>query len=238
MNQESPLQRLPDDILEKVVAALPSEVKEVLYVFPQLFVAGGAIRAILAGEPVKDIDIFTTSLDAVSHAVPRYIQEFSPWGDWKETQTPCTRTVTVKDIPPVQFVNNVAYVSPEDCVRQFDFTVCQAAIWKTESGWDSCCSPSFIRDVADKRLVYTTPNRVEAPGGSLWRAIKYAQRGYSITQMELAKLIERLVEGQRKIKVEHFKANDMVVDDKECHGITASEIQRSFSMRGRFGGIY
>lgn len=193
MTHDSPLQRLPDDVLEKVVAALPAEVKEVLFVFPQLFVAGGAIRSILAGEPVKDIDIFTTSLPVVHLAVPRYIQEVGPDADWKEHRTPCTRSITVVgDYPPVQFINNIAYESPEDCVRRFDFTICQAAIWRTESGWTSCCSPDFIRDVAAKRLVYTSPEREEAPGGSLWRAIKFVQRGYSITQEELTKLIVRL----------------------------------------------
>lgn len=235
---EQKLQRLPDAILKKIIEALPSEVKEVLFVYPQLFVAGGAIRAILAGEPVKDIDIFTTSLDAIPCAVSRYALEFEPYGEVKKTWTPCTRTVKVEGFPPVQFINNIAYTSPEECVRQFDFTVCQAAIWKTEPGWGSCCAPDFIQDVADKRLVYTAPSRVEAPGGSLWRAIKYTRRGYSITQMEFARLIERMVEGQNKIKLEHYKTHGMIVDDLERYAFRASDVVRSFSMSGRIGGSY
>ena len=232
MNQGPTLQRLPDDILKKVVEALPQEVKEVLFVFPQLFVAGGAIRSILAGEPVKDIDVFTTSLDVIPSAVQRYIMEFAPWGDWKKTETPCTTTISVNEFSPVQFVNNIEYASPEDCIKQFDFTICQAAIWKASIGWDSCCSPSFIRDVADKRLVYTAPDRVEAPGGSLWRATKFLQRGYSITQSELARLVVRCVNGQEKIRRDHCHPDHIKV------GWNADQIVRSFSMRGRFGGSY
>lgn len=229
------MRHLPDDALAKVVEALPGEVKEVLFVFPQLFVAGGAIRAILVGEPVKDIDIFTTSLDAIPHAVARYIKELSPWGDWKEQQTPCTRTVTVANspIPPVQFINNAAYESPEQCVNQFDFTVCQAALWHNGDGWSSLCTNEFLRDVADKRLVYTAPNRVEAPGGSLWRAIKYIQRGYSITQMELARLVERLVSGIAAAERDAMLAVGTKPEDlPEPADLSASRVIRSFSMGG------
>ncbi len=229
------MRSLPDDALAKVVEALPQEVCEVLFAFPQLFVAGGAIRAILAGEPVKDIDIFSTSLDAVPLAVLRYVMEFEPYGDCKERQTPCTRTITVanSDVPPVQFINNVAYESPERCVNQFDFTVCQAALWYNGDGWSSLCTDEFLRDVADKRLVYTAPNRVEAPGGSLWRAIRYVSRGYSITQMEMARLIERLVMGVNAAQQDEAVAAGVEPEYFPISiDLSASRILRSFSLGG------
>jgi hypothetical protein len=226
VNPNINLMALPEDAMVKVLEALPAEVQEVLLAFPQLFVAGGAIRAAVAGEPVKDIDIFTTSTDSVPLAVSRYIHEFPSDAECVETKTPCTRTVAtvVSDIPPVQFVNNVSYGSPGMCLMQFDFTVCQAALWHDGDGWRSICTDEFIRDVADKRLVYTSPNRVEAPGGSLWRAFKYARKGYSITQTELAKLVVRLNHSLEKF------------DDERTRTHNVDAIASSFRMPGSTNG--
>lgn len=230
MKPVSTLRSLPDETLRQVVGALPEEIKEVLFVHQrEFFIAGGAIRAIIAGEPVKDIDIFTTSLDAVPQAIERYLQEFTPWGCWKESKTPCTRTVTISNcaVPPVQFVNNIAYESPEHCVRQFDFTICQAALWHNGDEWCSLCSHEFLRDVAAKQLVYTSPDRLEAPGGSLWRAFKYAQRGYSISQSELARIVLRLNE---KLCTGDVEINPWTHYKRPTHNLTA--IEASFRMPG------
>lgn len=257
MNQTSPPQPLPPILspsgVDLVVNWLPLEVRRTLKKFPQLFVAGGFIRACLAGETPKDIDIFTTDLSIVDEAVDYYVKSCRLYDTREVTQkkTPCTITVENGYLPPVQFVNNVAYKSPEECVNQFDFTVCQAAIWCDAAGnWQSLYTPEFIRDVAQKRLVYTAPNRVEAPGGSLWRAFKYAQRGYSITQQELARLIERLIE-----KTEEEEEDVVLYDDDDDDGdvrwrdpdvtyipppkkqkrhLSATTIARSFSMGGGY----
>ena len=255
MNQTSPPQPLPLTLspsgIERVVNGLPLEVRRALKKFPQLFVAGGFIRARLAGETPKDIDIFTTDLSIVDAAVDSYVELYHLYDTREVTQkkTPCTITVENGYHPPVQFVNNVAYKSPEECIHQFDFTVCQATIWcDADDNWQSLCTPEFIRDVAQKRLVYTAPNRVEAPGGSLWRAFKYAQRGYSITQQELARLIERLIE-----KTEEEEEDVVLYDDddgdvrwrdpyvtyipppkKPKRHLSATTIARSFSMGGGY----
>lgn len=214
MNQTN-FQCLPKDNLFKVMNALPPQVAATLIHYPQLFVAGGFIRAVLAGEPVKDIDIFSTDLTVVDRAVDFCLVPFNSWKGGEKRRTPYTITVDVVGQAPIQFINNVAYATPEECVSRFDFTVCQAAIWRDIDGvWRSLCTPEFIRDVADKRLVYTAPVRVEAPGGSLWRAFKFAQRGYSISQQELARLVNRLV------------SRTPWVDDDGEH------IRKSFSMGG------
>lgn len=235
-NHQSVLIPMAGSDIERINFRLSQALRNTLDAFPQLFIAGGFVRAVTADESVKDIDIFTTDLSVVERAVQFYIRQRGSLGV-KEVLTPCTITVT-DGFCPVQFVNNIAYESIEQCVAQFDFTVFQAAYWRENFQPKAVCVPEFIRDVAERRLVYTAPDRVEAPGGSLWRAIKYAQRGYSITQLELARLIERLVEGQKKLKLETFKAHGMIVDDTERYGISASEVVRSFSMRGRFGGSY
>lgn len=226
----------PQDF-EMVLNALPMGVRTTLYAFPSLFIAGGFIRAVLAGEEIKDIDIFTSDLSIVDEAVQFYVRQCQAVGHtMTEHETPCT--ITVKgEAYPAQFVNNIAYTI-EQGIQQFDFTICQAALWCDFEGFRTCCTYEFIRDVAAKRLVYTAPDRVEAPGGSLWRAIKFTQRGYSITQVELAKLVARLVEGQRKILHDHYKAHGLIVDAEERRAFHASDVVRSFSMRGRFGGVY
>ena len=220
--------------MQMVFDVLPWEVVATLFAFPQLFVAGGCIRAAVAGEEVKDIDIFTTDLAVVDKAVEFLLtQRERRGGDAVERATPCTRTVVIDGLP-VQFINNVAYASPVQCIETFDFTICQAAFWHGTNGqWQSHSTPEFHRDVALKRLVYTAPDRAEAPGGSLWRAFKYVRRGYSITQRELARLVVRLNESLDS--GEHVVSPWKTVKAK-THEV--EDVANAFRMPGVLGGSY
>ena len=223
----------PEEV-NRVFDVLPCAVVGTLFAFPQLFVAGGCIRAAVAGEEAKDIDIFTTDLAVVDKAVEFLLTQRERRGnDAVERATPCTRTVVIDGLP-VQFINNAAYPSPFRCIETFDFTICQAAFWHDRNGqWQSNSTPEFHRDVACKRLVYTAPDRVEAPGGSLWRIVKYVRRGYSISQGELARVVARLMRGRIKQVVEDVLAEKDLPDES-----IDEYVLRSFRMPGAFGGSY
>lgn len=182
-------------LTDHLVSKLPPGVSETLQMNPQLFIAGGFIRAVLTNEDIKDVDVFTTDLSVVESAVAFLIRQIDHEG-YRIIEKKTQNTITVEiDGFPVQFVNNIAYASPLDCLDKFDFTICQAAMWSSDMEWHYHCYPAFLRDTMKKQLVYTAPERIEAPGGSLWRATKFLHRGYSITQEEYAKLVVRLMQG-------------------------------------------
>src|SRR3546814_20864227 len=93
----------------------------------------------------------------------------------------------------VQFITRWTFDNAADLVASFDFTVCQAAIWRNRLGeWKSLISNSFYIDLAGRRLVYTAPEREEEAGGSMLRVIKYVRRGYTIQVTRLGAVLARL----------------------------------------------
>ena len=196
-NQSEQYEHLTVDDLDIVLDAMNPDLKSILTLnASQLYLAGGFIRAVLNGEDVADVDIFGLDVGGVTHAA----YDYAGWLGSMATvhETPCTLTVEHPHHIPVQFVNDVPYATPAECISQFDFSVCQAVIWWDGTEWCSLCSPQFYQDIQDRVLRYTSPERREAAGGSLWRAFKYSRRGYSISQMTLAALITRLNSGMKK----------------------------------------
>src|SRR3546814_14358866 len=83
-------------------------------------------------------------------------------------------TLLTSDRMTVQFITRWTFDNAADLVASFDFTVCQAAIWRNRLGeWKSLISNSFYIDLAGRRLVYTPPEREEEAGGSPLRITTY-----------------------------------------------------------------
>ena len=162
-------------------------------------VAGGYIRACVTGEQVNDIDLFCSTKEFAKKSAIELVD-----GDEKRLHT-TENAITIMGIrPTAQFITRWVYDNPEDIIKSFDWTICQAAFWwakesedeENDNGrWESSCSESFYHDLASKRLIYTFPNRLEAPGGSILRVLKYYQRGYRITLDSFAGVISRVVAG-------------------------------------------
>lgn len=174
------LSRLPKDVL--------SLIKE-----RGLALAGGFIRATIAGEKPSDIDLFgpdkATLDNASAHlALSRHATRYT---------TENAYTVLAPPRIPVQFIHRWLFTSPEQIVATFDFTVCQASAWFADNKWCSMASDDFYADLAARRLVYTHPNRNEAPGGSMMRVRKFLAKGYNIQASSLAGVIARLTMGVR-----------------------------------------
>lgn len=172
------------------------------------FVAGGFIRGNVAKEPLSDVDLFVPNEDMANKLV-------SLIREGQEERFKCSKTenaITLYDLNgillPIQVITRWYFEEPEALVSSFDFTVCQAAVWWTSTGYDevnkksigtwlSLTSNRFYQDLASKRLKYTsrTPLRDGEAGGSLLRVLKYYRRGYTIPITDMGLVIARLVKG-------------------------------------------
>jgi hypothetical protein len=176
----------------------------------KLFLAGGFIRATIAGEKPADIDLFGTTKEDLLRIAKDLTLERK--GRFFETQN----AITVLAPPrfPVQFITRWVFGVPGTLISSFDFTVCQAVIWAERSlipttpeitpepgkaieakevyKFHSLCSDSFYPDLAARRLVYTHPVRNEEAGGSLMRVIKFVKKGYTVQAPTIAGVVARL----------------------------------------------
>ena len=183
----------PND-LRYVVQRLPKDIRQLLTEHPgKLFVGGGFIRATIAGETPSDIDLFGADKEVLASIADILA---SRRGNAKQHKTGNAITLLTPDRLPVQFITRWTFDSGLALTQSFDFTVCQAAIWRdgpnANSPWASCIGEQFYVDLAGRRLVYTSPVRDEEAGGSLLRVIKYVKRGYSIQVSSLGKVVSRL----------------------------------------------
>ena len=178
----------PND-LRFVVSRIPKDVRK-LMIAHGITLGGGFIRETVAGNKPQDIDLFGKpgqDLKAVAALLA-----LSRHGRMHETDN--ALSVLAPPRMMVQFITRWRYNEPQDIIPDFDFTVCQAAIWAVPGPkWNSEISDAFYPDLAARRLVYTSPQREEAAGGSLLRVRKFLKRGYDIQAPSLAAVIARLV---------------------------------------------
>jgi len=189
------MSNLEDCDRDWVVRRLPPAVKSALKAHgPQLFLAGGFIRAVIAGEKVSDVDLFVPSKEYGATV----INNFAAGEDPKPAVHESENAYTVKVRGSVlQVIHRWTYQAPEDCLASFDFTIAQAAVWWSGEVWRSACSSRFYCDLAGRRLIYTRPQRNEDAGGSMLRVLKFYQRGYRIPLDSLGAVIARLCTGVR-----------------------------------------
>lgn len=187
----------PND-LRYVVMRLPRDIRKLLSENPnRLYVGGGFIRATVAGEMPSDIDLFGDDPSLLLTLAELLRSRRS--GDGERVKIHKSKnaiTFLTAGRLPIQFITRWTFNTPADLVASFDFTVCQAAIWREgdqpNSAWRSEAGDAFYVDLAARRLVYTHPKREEEAGGSLLRAFKFTKRGYSIQVNSLAGVVARL----------------------------------------------
>ena len=171
------------------VRRLPESVKMLLKSRPEIMVAGGYIRACVAGEDVNDIDIMAPSKNIATVAA-RALSVAC--GNAEIHESPNAFTVKILPIP-AQFVHRWTFATAQAAIDSFDFTIARAAFWWNGTDWKSCIDPAFYQDLAAKRLVYCSPVRFEEAGGSMLRVLKFYQRGYRIPLDSLGAVVARLV---------------------------------------------
>lgn len=154
---------------------------------PELVLAGGFIRSVVAHEKPSDIDLFSTTKEKAELHARRYAENRG-----RIISTENAYTVVERGKMSVQFIHRWVYTQPEDILKSFDFTIAMAAIWFDGFNWKSQCDPRFYPDLAAKRLTYTSPKREEEAGGSMLRVLKFYQRGYRIPLDSLGYVLARL----------------------------------------------
>ena len=54
------------------------------------------------------------------------------------------------------------------------------------------CHSNYYQDLSARRLIYTSPERIEEAGGSMLRVLKFYQKGFRIPLKDLAAVIARI----------------------------------------------
>jgi hypothetical protein len=162
-----------------------------------IFVGGGFIRSIVAGEPINDVDVFVKSEKDAELLSLKLCRDKS---DIYKTDN----AYTIKGKLPIQIIHRWVFNKPEDVGNSFDFTICNAVIYFDGENFDSYCDNRFYIDLAAKRIVYRNPVRNEDAGGSMLRVLKYYQKGYRIPLNSLGDVIARLLKGVRWEEFDHF----------------------------------
>lgn len=164
-----------------------------------IYVGGGFVREIVAGGEPVDIDIFADTKERADLAANDLVR--SRGAGTKKHVSKNAITVLTPNRLPVQFITRWIFDNPSDLVRSFDFTVCQAAIWRdgrvSTSPWKSMTHRNFYQDLAGRNLIYTNPVREEEAGGSMLRALKFVRRGYHIQVASLGRVMTRVFDKMR-----------------------------------------
>jgi hypothetical protein len=142
----------------------------------KVFLAGGALRTIIDPEDtVCDYDLFFYNLDDVN-AIKDMIMEydFNLYYSCPENKLfSYIRSYDDGEPTKVQLICEQAYDSPIDCISQFDFGACAAALTKDKF----YCYDMFINNVRSKII---TMLDLPFPLATFKRAAKYAAKGYNI----------------------------------------------------------
>lgn len=174
--------------VERVLKALPEQVVRMLRM-SGLFLAGGFIRAIVAGEKPSDIDIFSSSKEEAE----RWSSILASSLEKGRHSTPNAITIPHPG-GAIQFITRWLFNTAYEVTNSFDFTIAQALVCydKVLNKWVGMCSEEFYPNTEKKVLRYTSPMREEDAAGSLLRVNKFLQRGYSISDEDLAKVVARV----------------------------------------------
>lgn len=146
---------------ERVMHRIPSFVRDILDVAPQVVVlAGGFVRDAVADDAYKDIDLFFwngdgRALERAQVAVDKLMAPTGPYANFSSSGT--ERSITIsgdqsQGLPSLQFVYANSFAGPMELIRGFDFTICQAAVWRWQGAWESACTKEFHPDVKARQL--------------------------------------------------------------------------------------
>lgn len=153
----------------------------------RVFIGGGYLRSLIAGEKINDIDVFVKSKTDAELLSLKLSEN-------KNKIYKTDNAFTITDLKPVvQIVFRWVFDKPEDVINSFDFTIACAVFFYRDKKWLGLVDNRFYRDLAAKRLVYRSPKRNEDAGGSALRVLKYYQKGYRIPIDSFGAVLARLL---------------------------------------------
>ena len=178
--------------LNRIVGYIPTELADLMrsdFFRNKIFIAGGFIRAIIAGEKINDIDVFVDNVDNAQVAANIL--------KGKNELIKTDNAFTIKTRIPIQIIHRWNFNKPEDVINSFDYTISKSLVYFNDLaeraiGWVGLCDDHFYEDLATKRLIYTKPIRNEDAGGSMIRVLKYYEKGYRIPLHSLSAVLARM----------------------------------------------
>lgn len=188
--------------IEAVLALVPAPVQEHLR-RESIVLAGGSIRDTMAGVPVKDIDIFCHSeeqAERLAMGVSPFVKH-TQFAYSVELHVPCGCKVQCRCFTPtvpVQYVYYKDFTTPEDLISQFDFRACCAGIYWDEAyglganlgaTWRGVAVEGFLLDCRLKTLYFMSQLKDAGKLTALGRALKFAQRGWTLPVEQAADII-------------------------------------------------
>jgi hypothetical protein len=154
----------------------------------QPIITGGFIRAYYAGEKPSDLDLYFRDMEQFNLMYSDLI------GDSWEVVFESSRAITLRKEKKTTQLIRFCFGPPEEIVKEFDFTVCSAALILDKDGdglkWTLYLQDDFFEDLAGRVLVYN-PN-APSPLSSFKRIIKYVKRGYHICDENIIRISEAI----------------------------------------------
>ncbi len=205
--------------LQFCIRRMPAAVRELLKKHPRrACVAGGFIRAVIAGEKINDIDIFAQNADhakALAFELAKEKRGFQTI-EHRVLETQNAYTVFGYSIDP-QIIHRWTFDDVMDVCPSFDYTIACAIIFWDDNllRWRGYADPNFYADLAAKRLVYRSPARNEDAGGSMLRLLKFYQRGYRIPLDSPGAVMARMMQGLNFTNggLAHDKQTGKIIDE-------------------------
>lgn len=191
---------LPSTVVQHALQQMPDDVRRVLlHHGPRAIIAGGFLRSIGSqviesrhpAEPApKDLDLFLPE-DDNALGTPRGLR---PLEGRKATCTSHALTYARREPSdlPVQVIRRFPFSTAEDLLRQFDFTVAQAAFWWTGTEWTGICHAEWASDLAHRSL--DIQSEAPNPLGTLLRLQRYHHLGYTSHPTSVVFLALRVAE--------------------------------------------
>ena len=177
---------LTQDEITRVLSLVPAPVLAQMQ-RENVVLAGGAIRDVLAGLPVKDIDIFCHSEEQAR----RLATEVSTF----VRHTTFAYTASIGPLP-IQYVFYKDFTTAEDLVQQFDFRACCAGVyWQPYARgpvmglWNGVAVEGFHADAVARVLTFMAQQKDAGKLTALRRALDFAQKGWTISNLELAGIV-------------------------------------------------
>jgi hypothetical protein len=143
-------------------------------------IAGGAITSVFTNREIKDYDIYFRD-EKSYNIVDTFLNEKGElFFDSNNAKTYSLITKTIQLIKPTRLRGENVF----DIINTFDFTICMGAY--DFRGEEFGYNYKFLLHNAQKILVFNIAAR--QPMSSLIRVLKFKERGYSISSIELIKI--------------------------------------------------
>lgn len=143
-------------------------------------IAGGAVRAVFAGEAISDYDIYAPTTGAVANIIEYLEKEF----DFVfKTDNAITYKNDKIKVQIITMPENIG-LSNDELISKFDFTIAMGLYDLVEDTF--VLGDCFLRDLCSRELVFNT--KAQYPIASMYRMKKFLKRGYKISGTEIVKM--------------------------------------------------